>query len=96
MQNNGSSEGSNNKKLSQNRKMSINNYSNFNTNKQTSFRQSYVGVSASNTNIAYTNYNNIHNYSSLTNSSNKPEKTSGSKRAVSQKSKQYLANETSD
>lgn len=94
MQNNGSSDSS--KKFSKNRKMSINNYTNFNTNKQTSFRQSYVGVSASNTNIGYNNYNNIHNYSSLTNSSGKPGNTSGSKRAVSQKSKNFLTNENAD
>ena len=72
--------------------MSINNYTNFNTSKQTSFRQSYAGVNSNNSN----NYNNMNNYSSLTNSSTKPGNTSGAKRAVSRKVKAIHINEANE
>lgn len=57
-----------------------NNYTSFHTSKQTSFRQSYVGVTnTSGSNIAYNHYSNMNNYSSLTNSSAKPGDASGCK-----------------
>lgn len=66
-------------------------------NKQTSFRQSYTGVNSSNGNIAYNNYNSMHNYSSLTNSSNKPMNTSEVKdNFISQKANNYISNDIND
>lgn len=45
------------------------NYASFNTNKQASFKQIYIAANnSSGSKIAYNNYNNINNYSSLTNS----------------------------
>lgn len=95
------------KKFSQNRKMSINQMKTVNNleanksvNKQTSFRQSYTGVNSSSSNIAYNNYSTMHNYSSLTNSSNKPINVSGTKDHLAilqkQKSNNLLVSEPVD
>lgn len=56
------------------------NYTSLHSNKQSSFRQSYVATgNTSNSNIVYNHYTNINNYSSLTNSSSKPINVAGGK-----------------
>lgn len=52
-----------------NNDMPSSNYASFNTNKQASFKQIYIAANnSSGSKIAYNNYSNINNYSSLTNS----------------------------